>query len=55
VKLDSARKIDIGDNVFIGCGIIFEPKVTISRNALVVPRDVPARAIGLVEDLVKTR
>ena len=64
LKLDSAGKIDIGDNVFIGYGAIVLPNVTISSNAIVgagavVTKDVaegdlvagvPARPIGRVED-----
>jgi len=55
VKLDSVRKIDIGDNVFIGYGVIFDPNVTISPNASFAVGDVPAKRICSVEDLVKTR
>jgi acetyltransferase-like isoleucine patch superfamily enzyme len=35
VKLDSVGKIDIGDNVFIGYGVIVLPNVTISSNMIV--------------------
>lgn len=66
VKLDSVGKIDIRDNVFIGCNAIILPNVTIGPNAIVaagavVTKDVaegdivagvPAKPIGRVEDLV---
>jgi len=66
-KLDSAGKIDIRDNVFIGFNAIILPNVTIGPNAIVaagavVTKDVaegdivagiPAKPIGRVEDLLK--
>lgn len=67
VQLDSVGKVDIRDNVYIGWEAIVMPNVTIGPNAIVaagavVTRDVPeghvvagvpAKSIGLVEDLVK--
>ena len=49
-KIDSAGKIDIKHNYFIGHGAIAMPNITIGPNAVVA--GVPARAIDTVDQLI---
>lgn len=51
-KLEAARPITIGDNVWLGGGVIVLPGVTIGENSVigagsVVTKDVPARVLAL--------
>jgi maltose O-acetyltransferase len=51
-KWESARPITIGDNVWLGGGVIVLPGVTIGRNTVigagsVVTRDIPAGVVAL--------
>jgi maltose O-acetyltransferase len=50
-KLESARPISIGDNVWLGGGVIVCPGVTIGDNSVigagsVVTRDIPANVVA---------
>lgn len=60
-KLESARPIVIGDNVWLGGGVIVCPGVTIGKNSVVgagavVSRDIPANvvAVGNPARVIKT-
>lgn len=60
-KLESARPIVIGDNVWLGGGVIVCPGVTIGENSVVgagavVSRDIPANvvAVGNPARVIKT-
>ncbi|KDQ65977.1 sugar O-acetyltransferase [Streptomyces sp. NTK 937] len=51
-KLEAARPITLGDNVWLGGGVIVCPGVTIGDNSVigagsVVPRDVPANVVAV--------
>ncbi|MBB1513863.1 sugar O-acetyltransferase [Tessaracoccus sp. MC1627] len=51
-KLEAAKPISIGDNVWLGGGVIVCPGVTIGENAVigagsVVTRDIPANAVAV--------
>jgi len=51
-KLEAAKPISIGDNVWLGGGVIVCPGVTIGENTVVgagavVPRDLPANVLAL--------
>jgi maltose O-acetyltransferase len=51
-KLEAAQAITIGDNVWLGGGVIVCPGVTIGKNSVigvgsVVTRDIPANVVAL--------
>jgi maltose O-acetyltransferase len=51
-KLEAAKPISIGDNVWLGGGVIVCPGVTIGENTVVgagavVPRDLPANVVAV--------